>query len=63
MSKLSLFKTEYNKANSIDVKGDLDIYDECCFSYLDILKEKEVEIVSKVYADCKCVASANFNTF
>lgn len=63
MSKLSLFKNEYNKANMIDIKSNLDIYDECCFSYLDILKEKEVEIVSKVYSDCKCVSSVNFNTY
>jgi len=63
MSKLSLFKSEYNKANMIDIKSDLDIYDECSFSYLDILKEKEVDIISKVYKDCKCTSSVNFNTY
>lgn len=63
MKQNSLFKTEYNKANSIDIKSDLDIYDECYFSYLDILKEKEVEVTSKVYSDCKCVSSVNFSAY
>lgn len=63
MKKNSLFKTEYDKANSINMKGDLDIYDECSFSLLDILKEKEVEVLCKQYKDCKCVSSVNFNTY
>jgi len=63
MSKDGLFKSVYNKANMINMKSDLDIYDECEFSYLDILKEKEVEVVSKAYKDCKCVSSVNFNTY
>lgn len=63
MNKESLFKTEYNKANMINVKSDLDIYDECNFSLLDILKEKEVEVLCKQYKDCKCVSSVNFSTY
>ena len=63
MKKLSLFEKEYNKANMINVKSDLDVYDECFFSLLDILKEKEVEIYSKVYVDCKCIDSVNFNSY
>ena len=63
MREESLFKREYDKANMINIKSDLDIYDECCFSYLDILKEKEVEIISKVYSDCKCITSVNFNLY
>lgn len=63
MKEENLFVSEYNKANRIDIKSDLDIYDECSFSYLDILKEKEVEVISKVYTDCKCVSSVTFNTY
>lgn len=63
MEKVSLFKTEYDKANGIDIKSELDIYDECNFSLLDILKEKEVEVFCKQYKDCKCVSSANFSTY
>lgn len=63
MKKDNLFVENYNKENRINVKENLDIYDECSFSYLDILKEKEVEILSKVVKDCKCVESVNFNTY
>lgn len=63
MKKESLFKTEYNKANNIGVKSNLDIYDECVFSFLDILKEKEVEVLCKQYKDCKCVSSVNYGTY
>ena len=63
MMKENLFVSEYNKANRINIKSDLDIYDECSFSYLDILKEKEVEVTSKVYSDCKCINSVNFNNY
>lgn len=63
MKNDSLFIKEYNKANNLNVKHELDIYDECYFSYLDILSEKEVEINSKVYSDCKCVSSVNFSAY
>lgn len=63
MRKENLFVSEYSKANRINVKSDLDIYDECSFSYLDILKEKEIEVTSKVYSDCKCKSSVNFSTY
>lgn len=63
MKRENLFISEYNKANRINIKSDLDIYDECSFSYLDILAESEVEISSKVYSDCKCMSSVNFNTY
>lgn len=63
MKKNSLFVEEYNKANMINIKSDLDIYDECEFSYLDILKEKEVKVPVKTYKDCKCLESVNFNSY
>ena len=63
MKKENLFISEYNKANRINIKSDLDIYDECSFSYLDIISESGVEITSKTYGDCKCVSSVNFNTY
>ena len=63
MKKENLFIKNYNKENGIDIKESLDLYDECSFSYLDILKEKEVEVVSKVVENCKCVESVNFNTY
>lgn len=63
MREENLFINEYNKANKINRKKDLDIFDECYFSYLDILSEKEVEVNSKVYSDCKCVSSTNFSVY
>lgn len=61
--KNNLFVEEYNRANHLNLKKDLDLYDECAFSYLDILKEKEIEVVSKVYGDCKCSKSEHFSTY
>ena len=63
MNNDGLFVREYNKANKLHIKDELDIYDEYHFSYLDILSEKEVDITSKVYGDCKCISSVNFNTY
>lgn len=63
MEKNNLFVENYNKENSINIKSNLDIHDECSFSYLDILKEKEVEVISKVVVNCKCCESVNFNTY
>ena len=63
MKKENLFVSTYNKENYINIKEDLNIYDECLFSYLDILKEKEVEVLSKVETNCKCCESVNFNTY
>lgn len=59
----NLFIENYNKENRINVEGALDIYDECNFSYLDILKGKEVVVNSKVACDCKCSESVNFNVY
>ena len=59
----NLFVENYNKENGINVKTNLDIYDECSFSYLDILKEKEVEVTGKIVASCKCCESVNFNNY
>ena len=44
MNKGNLFVKTYNEQNNIYTKDNLDIYDECSFSYLDILKNKEVEV-------------------
>jgi hypothetical protein len=63
MNKENFFVENYNKENNINLKSNLHIYDECSFSYLDILKEKEVEVISKVVKNCKCVESVNFNTY
>lgn len=63
MMKDNLFVKSYNKENNFVVKNNLDIYDECSFSFLDILKEKEIEVVSKVVENCKCVESVNFNVY
>lgn len=63
MNNDTLFVKNYNKENNLIVKDNLDIYDECDFSFLDILKEKEVEIVSKVEDKCKCTESVNFNVY
>lgn len=63
MKKDNLFIEIYNNENFINIKKDLDLYDECSFSYLDILKEKEVEVLSKVVNSCKCFESVNFNTY
>ena len=63
MGKNNLFIENYNKENGINIKSNLDIHDECSFSYLDILKEKEVEVISKVVSTCKCCESVNFNTY
>lgn len=63
MKNSNLFVSEYNKANSISDKKDLDIYDECSFSFLDILKEKKVSVYSKSFSDCKCVSPANFSFY
>lgn len=58
-----LFVRKYNEANNIQTKDDLNINDECSFSYLDILKEKEVEVYSKVETSCKCKSSVNYNIY
>jgi len=63
MKKENLFVENYNKENKINLKDNLDLYDECSFSYLDILKEKEVEVLSKVVKNCRCMESVNFNTY
>lgn len=63
MKKVNVFVENYNHENSLNIKESLDIYDECSFSYLDILKGKEVEVVSKVEKACKCTESVNFNTY
>lgn len=63
MKKNNVFIDNYNYENNLNVKENLDIYDEGSFSYLDILKGKEVEVISKVEKDCKCVESVNFNTY
>ena len=63
MKKENLFVENYNNSNNINFKGNLNLYDECCFSYLDILKEKEVEVLSKTVKNCKCMESVNFNTY
>lgn len=63
MKEENLFVREYNNANKISVKSDLDISDECEFSFLDILKEKEVEVLSKTYSECSCVSSVNFSSY
>lgn len=58
-----LFVKKYNEANDMQTKDDLNIFDECSFSYLDILKEKEVEVYSKVETSCNCKSSVNYNTY
>lgn len=63
MEKNNLFIESYNKENGINIKSNLDIHDECSFSYLDILKEKELEIESKVVSNCRCCESVNFNNY
>lgn len=63
MKKENLFVNTYNKENYINLKENLNIYDECYFSYLDILKEKDVEVLSKVETVCKCCESVNFNVY
>jgi len=63
MKRENLFVEIYNKENKICLKNNLDLYDECVFSYLDILKEKEVEVNSKVVKGCKCSESVNFNNY
>lgn len=63
MKKENLFIKIYNNENSINVKENLDIFDECFFSYLDILKENEVDSICKVEQNCRCVESGNFNTY
>lgn len=61
--KNNLFVEEYNKANRLNIKDDLNLYDECEFSYLDILKGKEVEVISKSYSNCRCIEHANFSVY
>ena len=41
----NLFIKNYNRANNLVINSDLDVYDECCFFFLDILKEKVVVVV------------------
>lgn len=63
MKKNNVFVENYNCENNLNVKEILDIYDECSFSYLDILKGKEVEVTSKIEKECKCTESVNFNIY
>lgn len=59
----NLYIKKYNEANDMHSHDQLDIYDECSFSYLDILKEKEVDTLSKVIVSCKCMNSLNYNMY
>ena len=63
MSRGNLFETKYNQSNHVHVKEMLNIYDECFFSYIDILKGKEVEVMSKGVVDCKCTSSVHVSTY
>ncbi len=57
-----LFIREYEKMNGFNSRDEI-LYDECLFSYIDILKEKEVEVYAKKVVSCKCTSSVNFNTY
>lgn len=61
--KDNLYIRKYNEANNIQTHDELNIYDECFFSLLDILKEKEVETISKEKVSCKCKSSVNYSTY
>ena len=63
MMKDNLYIRKYNEANNIQTHDELNIYDECSFSYFDILKEKEIEVISKKEVPCICTSSVNYNIY
>lgn len=59
----NLFKQNYNKANKINLNENLDINDEVGFLYMDILRNKEVEVEVLQSEVCICLDPKNIHLY